>query len=83
MSRDFHQEIAKIRVFKNFYNEEPSHWSVEVIDIDGQLMGIATAPSFNGVWDSAYGMLTGRNGDFDDESNPWVEFDANIKGEQK
>lgn len=76
---DFRQETVEVKVVKNFYMDEPSHWSVEVTGIDGVPIGLATAPTFAGIWDVAWELITGDDSSFDSQHNEWVDFDANNK----
>ena len=80
---DFRQETVEVKIVKNFYMDEPSHWSVEVTNIDGWPIGLATGPTFAEVWDIAWQMVTGDDNELDSHHNQWVNFDANYKGEQK
>jgi hypothetical protein len=78
-SDTYSAETITIHISKRLINGEPSHWSVEVSDTQGMYMGEATAPTFNRVFDSAYELITGDDGEFDSVHNEWVDFDANRK----
>lgn len=56
----------KVTRVRNSDDFTASHWQVDLEDGSG-----GTAPTFAGVWDTAYEILTDRNG--------WTDFDANQK----
>lgn len=80
---EYSREQVTVRIYKQFVGGEPSHWWVEVDDIDGDFMGAATGPTFYDVWDSAFTTITGDEPEWDSQPqhNEWVDFDANKKND--
>jgi hypothetical protein len=72
-----HEEVVTIKIIKVFYDQDPSHWEVEVRDHNGEEIGSATGPTFYNVYDSCYELITGDSGAFDEQHNSWVDFNSN------
>jgi hypothetical protein len=70
-------EDVTIIISKRFINGEPSHWSSEIIDVDGGYLGSSMGPDFHSTFDSSYQLITGDTGEVEDVHNTWVDFDAN------
>lgn len=75
MSREL--ETVTVKIHKVINEDGPSHWTVDVEDIDGSLIGGGTAPDFYGVWDMANEIVTGDMSNLESRHNKWVDFNAN------
>lgn len=70
------EEVAIIKITKVFYDDQPSHWECDVYNSIDKDMGGGTGPTFAGVYDMAYDIISGGS-DFDSVPNDWIDFDAN------
>lgn len=68
-----YSDSVTVKFTKVKYLGKPTYWAVEIDD--GTCGG--TAPTFYGVWDIAYEIITGDTGEYDSEHNTWIDFDAN------
>jgi hypothetical protein len=74
-----YNDYVNIRITKVHFDEEPSHWEIDIDYSDGTSLGCGTSPTFGGIWDMAYSIIVGGDKSSDYETNPWSEFDANAK----
>jgi len=69
-------ETITVTISKRFVNGEPSHWSAEIVDINGDHLGTSMAPNFYKTFDLVRQLITGDTGEPESIHNPWVDFDG-------
>jgi hypothetical protein len=68
------QETLTIEITKGI-----NGWSSWVVDHEGNDMGGGTAPSFSEIYELTHQVITGDSGDYGDEHNVWVDYNANTR----
>lgn len=72
-----YSDYVNIKITKVKFDGEPSHWTVDITDPDGEI-GAGTSPHFHGAMEIAHNAIYGgykNNWDI----NEWADFDANRK----
>jgi hypothetical protein len=74
---DYSDQVTII-ITKVKYDGEPSHWDL-TIERSGESeeLGGGTAPTFAGIFDTAYSIIAGGDKHSNYEYNDWVFLDAN------
>lgn len=79
MSELGYSDYVNVKIIKVSFMDEPSHWALEITDKHGNDMGMATAPTFAGIYDTAYSIIAGGDKYSGWEVNQWTTFDGNAK----
>jgi len=65
-----YSDYVTIKVIRVKFGNKPTHWELEVVDSDGFDLGGATGPTFVGMMDTAYEIVSEEG---------WSRFDGNGK----
>jgi hypothetical protein len=70
-----HEEVLTVKVRKVFYDQDPSHWEVEMTDHQGNYAGGLSAFDFDTAWSESFKRIIGAPDDvgfIEPTPNPWV-----------